>query len=160
MEWILYLLAALMIAAGVLGTVMPGLPGVPLVFAGMLLAAAVESFAIVSVKVILLLAGLTALSVVAEYVATALGARRAGASAWAVVGAALGALLGILAGPLGVLFGPLVGAVLGELAVRRDFRQAGRAGVAAWVGFLVGTVTKAALVVAMLAVFTIAVLAE
>lgn len=160
MEWALYVLAGLMILAGVIGTVLPGLPGVPLVFAGMLLAAAVESFRVVSVTVVLLLAGLTLLSLAAEYAATLLGVRRAGASAWAVAGAGIGAVLGVLAGPLGILLGPLLGAVAGELVARRDLRQAGRAGVAAWVGFLVGTLAKAALVVVMLGVFGVALLAE
>lgn len=159
MDWLLYGLATVMVLVGVVGTVLPGLPGVPLVFAGMLLAAAVDSFRLVGVGVVLLLAALTLVSLVAEYAATALGVRRVGASVWAVVGAGLGAVAGALGGPVGILLGPLVGAVVGELAARRDLRQAGRAGVAAWLGFLVGTLARAALVVVMLGVFAIALVA-
>jgi hypothetical protein len=104
------------------------------------------------------LAALTALSVVIEYLAAALGARRVGASPWAMAGAVLGGLAGIAFGPIGMLVGPLVGAVAGELLARRDLRQAGRAGIAAWLGFLVGTVAKAGIVVVMLAVFGAALL--
>jgi uncharacterized protein len=159
MEWLLYALAAALILVGVVGTVMPGIPGIPLVFAGMVLAAAVESFRLVSLWTLAALAALTVVSLVIEYLAAALGARRVGASPWAMVGAALGGLAGLLFGPIGMLVGPLVGAVAGELIARRDLRQAGRAGIAAWLGFLVGTLAKAGVVVIMLVVFGIALLA-
>jgi uncharacterized protein YqgC (DUF456 family) len=158
MEWLLYALAAALILLGVVGTVMPGIPGIPLVFAGMVLAAAVESFRLVSLWTLGVLALLTALSVVIEYLAAAVGARRVGASPWAMAGAVLGGLAGIAFGPIGMLLGPLVGAVAGELLARRDLRQAGRAGIAAWLGFLVGTVAKAGIVVVMLVVFGAALL--
>jgi uncharacterized protein YqgC (DUF456 family) len=158
MEWLLYALAAALILVGVVGTVMPGIPGIPLVLAGMVLAAAVDSFRLVSWWTLGVLAALTALSVVIEYLAAALGARRVGASPWAMAGAVLGGLAGIAFGPIGMLVGPLVGAVAGELLARRDLRQAGRAGIAAWLGFLVGTVAKAGIVVVMLAVFGAALL--
>jgi uncharacterized protein YqgC (DUF456 family) len=158
MEWLLYALAAALILLGVVGTVMPGIPGIPLVFAGMVLAAAVESFRLVSLWTLGVLALLTALSIVIEYLAAALGVRRVGASAWAMAGAVLGGLAGIAFGPIGMVLGPLVGAVAGELLARRDLRQAGRAGLAAWLGFLVGTVAKAAILVVMLVVFGAALL--
>jgi uncharacterized protein YqgC (DUF456 family) len=156
MDALVYVLAALMVAVGIAGTVLPAVPGVPLVFAGMLLAAWVDSFRIVGPWTVVVLGAITLLSLAIEYVAAALGVRRVGASGWAMVGAVLGALVGVAAGPVGMLIGPLVGAVAGEWLARRDLRQAGRAGVAAWLGFLVGTVAKAALVVVMLVVFAIA----
>jgi uncharacterized protein YqgC (DUF456 family) len=158
-EWLVYALAAGLVLVGVVGTVMPGIPGIPLVFAGMVLAAAVESFRLVSLWTLGVLAALTVVSLVIEYLAAALGARRVGASPWAMVGAALGGLAGLLFGPIGMLAGPLVGAVVAELLARRDLRQAGRAGVAAWLGFLVGTLAKAGILVVMLAVFAFALLA-
>jgi uncharacterized protein len=160
MEWLLYALAAGLILLGVAGILLPGIPGIPLVFAGMALAAAVESFRLVSLWTLAGLAALAAVSIVIEYVAAAFGARRAGASPWAMVGAVLGALAGIPLGPIGVLLGPLVGAVAGELLARRDLRQAGRAGIAAWLGFLVGTLAKAGIAVLMLVVFGLALLAD
>ena len=162
MSWevILYAIALVLIATGVIGTVVPGIPGVPLVYAGMVLWAAVESFTARRSWTLALLGGLALLSVAIEYLATLWGVKRVGASPWAMVGAFLGAFAGIAAGPLGILFGPLVGATLGELLARRDLRQAGRAGLAAWLGFLVGTVAKAVLVVIMLVVFGIAMLGE
>lgn len=160
MEWLFYAVAGLLIVVGVVGTVLPGLPGVPLVFAGMALAAAVESFRMVSLGTLGVLAALTALSVGVEYIATALGVRRVGASPWAVVGALVGGLLGVAAGPVGMLLGPLLGAMVGEFLARRDLRQAGRAGIAAWLGFLVGTMAKVGIMVVMLVVFGVAVLAE
>src|SRR5439155_19032363 len=78
---------------------------------------------------------------------------RIGASKLAVMGAALGTLLGFPFGLPGVIFGPLVGAVLGEIIAYRDLTRAGRAGIAAWIGFLSGTAVKLALAFSMIAVF-------
>ena len=86
-------------------------------------------------------------------VAAALGAKRVGASPRAVVGAGLGTLLGIPFGLPGVVLGPLAGAVLGELSVHRQWRHAAGVGVAAWIGFLIGTVVKVGLAFAMIAIF-------
>src|SRR5690606_25550476 len=95
---------------------------------------------------------LTAVAHVVDLGAGALGVRRSGGSGRAVAGAGLGAMAGLFFGLPGLLIGPLVGAVAGELTVAPDLRAAGRAGLATWLGFLVGTVVKVALVVAMLAI--------
>jgi uncharacterized protein YqgC (DUF456 family) len=159
-EVVFHLIALLLIMTGVVGTVVPGLPGVPLVYGGMVLWAAVESFTVVGFGALALLGGLALLSVGVEYLVTLWGVKRVGASPWAMVGGFAGAFAGIAAGPVGILIGPLVGAAAGELLARRDLRQAGRAGIAAWLGFLLGTVAKVVLVVLMLAVFGIAMLGK
>jgi uncharacterized protein YqgC (DUF456 family) len=88
-----------------------------------------------------------------DFAAAALGAKHVGASRRAVVGAGLGTLLGIPFGLPGVLLGPLAGAVLGELSVRRQWKRAAGVGVAAWIGFLIGTVVKVGLAFMMIAIF-------
>jgi uncharacterized protein YqgC (DUF456 family) len=70
-----------------------------------------------------------------------------------VAGAALGTLLGLFFGLPGLIVGPLIGAVLGELSVHRDLARAGRAGVAAWIGFAIGTGVKIAMAFSMVAIF-------
>jgi uncharacterized protein YqgC (DUF456 family) len=87
-----------------------------------------------------------------------MGARKAGASRYAIVGAALGTIAGIFTGFVGLLFMPLVGAAIGEFAAQRDVARAGKVGVATWIGLLVGTALKVAIVFAMVGVFVVALL--
>lgn len=150
---LLWLLAIVLIAVGIAGTVLPALPGPVLVFAGLLLGAWAEGFERVGPATLVLLALLTALAYLVDLGATVLGVQRSGASGRAVVGAAIGLLAGIPFGVPGLLLGPFAGALLAELTVHRDIRLAGRAGVGAWIGFVVGTVLKLAIVFAMLGIF-------
>ena len=143
----------MLIAVGIAGTVLPALPGPVLVFAGLLLGAWAEGFERVGPATLVLLALLTIAAYVVDLAATVLGVQRSGASGRAVAGAAIGLLAGIPFGILGLLLGPFAGAVIAELTVRNDLRMASRAGFAAWLGFLIGTVAKLALVSAMLGIF-------
>ncbi len=152
----LWLLAVALVVAGLAGVVLPALPGVPLLFAGLVVAAWAEGFAHVGGATIAVLAALALLAWVADFLAGALGAKRFGASRSAVVGAALGTLAGLFLGLPGVLLGPFVGAVLGELLARRDLAQAGRAGFGAWLGLLLGVAAKLSLSFAMIGVFAVA----
>jgi uncharacterized protein len=147
-DWSLVLLAlgALLALVGLAGVVLPGLPGAPILFAGLFLAAWAEGFVHVGGATLAALAVLTALSYAADFLATALGARRFGASRRAMIGAALGGLPG-------VLLGPFVGAVLGELSGRRGLREAGRAGLGASLGLALGVAAKLALACSMLGLF-------
>ena len=73
-----------------------------------------------------------------------------------MAGAALGTLLGLLFGLPGLILGPFVGAVLGELSAHRDLARAGRAGVAAWIGFAVVAIVKVGYAFSMIAIFVAA----
>jgi len=152
----LWVLAALVVAAGIVGTVLPALPGVPLVFAGLLLAAWLDGFAKVGAVTIAVLAILTLGAVVVDYASSALGAARMGASRTALWGAAIGTLVGAFFAVPGLLVGPFLGAAAGELLVRRELRQAGKVGLGAWIGFVFGTLAKLALAFAMVAIFALA----
>ena len=148
-------LAVVLVCVGIAGSVLPALPGVPLVFTGLLLAAWAGDFQQVSWITLLVLGLLTALSFVIDLMATALGAQRVGATKLAVVGAALGTLGGLFLGLPGLVLGPFVGAVAGELISHGKMQQATRAGVATWIGLLFGTLAKLALVFTMLGVFAV-----
>jgi hypothetical protein len=152
----LWLLAVVLVVLGLAGVVLPALPGVPLLFAGLVVAAWAEGFAHVGGATLAVLAVLALLAYAADLAAGALGAKRFGASRSAVVGAALGTLAGLFFGLPGVLLGPFLGAVAGELLARRDLGQAGRAGFGAWLGLLLGVAAKLALAFAMIGVFAIA----
>jgi uncharacterized protein YqgC (DUF456 family) len=138
--------------------VLPALPGAILVFAGVLLAAWIDGFARVSGWTVAVVGVLTLLAWATDYVAAALGAKRVGASGAAVWGAALGTLAGVFTGFVGLLFLPLVGAAIGQYYAERDLRRAGHVGVATWIGLLVGTAVKLALVFAMVGIFAAALL--
>ncbi len=153
MTVLLWVLGSVLVVGGLVGIVFPALPGTILIFGGLFLVAWADGFARVGAGTLVLIAAIGAASYTVDFVAAALGASRVGASKWAVAGAAFGTLLGLPFGLPGVIFGPLAGAVAGELIAHRDVARAGRAGMAAWIGFLVGTAVKIALAVSMIAIF-------
>jgi uncharacterized protein YqgC (DUF456 family) len=146
-------IAVVLVVIGIAGVVVPAVPGTILIFAGLLLAAWSDGFVRVGVVTLVALGLLTVLSYFVDVLMMAAGMTRLGATRRAAAGAALGAIAGVFFGLVGLVVGPFVGAVAGELTVRRDLRAAGRAGLAAWVGFLVGTVAKIALAFAMVGIF-------
>jgi uncharacterized protein YqgC (DUF456 family) len=154
----LWILAVLLIVAGVVGTVLPALPGAILVFAGVALAAWIDDFARISGWTVVVLGVLTLIAWATDYVAAAAGAKRAGASRHAIVGAAIGTVAGIFTGLVGLVFMPLVGAAIGEFLAQKDALRAGRVGVATWLGMVVGTVVKVAIVFVMVGIFVAALL--
>ncbi len=158
MNTVLWIVAVLMIVVGVAGTVLPALPGVMLVFAGIALAAWIDGFTLISGWTVGLLAVLTVTGVVVDYVAQMLSAQRAGATPLGIAGAAVGTIVGIFTGLIGLLFMPLVGAAIGEFIAHRDALRAGRVGIATWVGLLVGTALKIAIVFTMVGIFIAALL--
>ena len=158
---ILYILAGLLMLVGLAGVVLPALPGLPLVFIGMLLAAFANDFQTVGIWTLVLLGLLTALSLVIDFWATAIGAKRVGASRKAIIGSVLGMLAGLVLGPFGIFIGAFVGALLGEMIhLRRvdgaGLGQAAKVGVGTWVGIVFGIVLKLALGFAMIGIFLVA----
>lgn len=153
---IAWIIAALLIVLGIVGTALL-MPGVPAVFAGMLLAAWADDFRVIPIWVVVVLAALTLLALAIDFVATLLGAKRVGASRRAIVGAALGTFVGLFFGIPGLLLGPFLGALAGELLHGRDLVQASRVGVGTWIGMIAGALLKLALCFVMLAVFVFAI---
>lgn len=156
-----YLIATVMIVIGLVGTVLPALPGLPLVFGGMLVAAWADGFSNVPVWVLVLLGVLTLLSLAIDFWATALGAKRVGASRKAITGAVLGTLGGLFLGPFGLILGPFAGALAGELLHRRSLGgthigDAAKIGFGTWMGILFGVVLKLGLAFTMLGLFALA----
>jgi uncharacterized protein len=146
-------LAAIVVVVGLVGTVVPVLPGVLLVFGGLFLAAWAEGFTRVGAAGLTIIGFLGALAFVADLAASWLGAKRVGASPAALVGATLGALAGLFFGLPGLVLGPFLGAVAGELFARRDLAQAGKVGLGTWLGLLAAALTKVVLAFLMIATF-------
>ncbi len=148
-----YVLAAILVIVGVLGSILPALPGLPLVFGGLLLAAWADGFAHVGWPTLSILGALMLFGLAVDLIASLLGAKRVGASKLAVLGAALGTVVGIFFGLPGLLIGPFAGAVVGELSSGSGMNQATRSGVGAWLGFLFGTVAKLVIACLMVGLF-------
>lgn len=156
-----YLLALLLALAGLAGTILPALPGIPLVFAGMLLAAWADGFERIGLATLAVLAALTLLSLLLDFWATAMGARRVGASGRALTGAVLGTFVGMFFGIAGVFLGPFLGAVAGELLHlrsldRRGIGRAAKVGAGTWMGIVVAVGLKLTLAFAMIGIFALA----
>jgi hypothetical protein len=149
----LFLLAAVLVVAGLVGVVVPALPGAALVFAGILLAAWADGFERIGPLALVVVAALAAATFAVDYAATVLGAKHFGGGGWAVAGAMAGLLAVYIAGPVGLILGPPVGAVVFELVFARKSAQAAlRAGAGTFAGFLLGTAVKLGLVGLMIGV--------
>lgn len=155
MDVVWYVLAVLLVLVGIAGAILPAVPGLPLVFGGLFLAAWVGDFQQVGWITLSILALLTVLAIAIDLLASMAGTRRVGASGLAVLGAAVGTVAGLFFGLVGLLLGPFVGAVLGELLAGRAAGQAARAGIGAWLGFVFGSLVKLALSFTMLGVFAL-----
>jgi uncharacterized protein len=148
-----WIAVVLLIVVGVAGSVLPALPGTILVLGGIVLGAWLDDFTRVKWWVVMIVSILAVLAWVTDYLATVMGAKKAGASKLAIVGAALGTIAGIFMGLVGVLFMPFIGAVIGEYIAQKNTKQAAKVGFATWLGLIVGTIVKLVLVFMMIGIF-------
>jgi uncharacterized protein YqgC (DUF456 family) len=146
-------MAALLVVIGLAGTVLPILPGVLFVFAGLFIAAWAQDFTRVGAIGLSIIGALAVLAFVADFVAALFGAKRVGASPHALLGAAAGGLIGVFFGIPGIILGPFAGAVLGELWARGGLKQAGKVGLGTWVGLFFAAVAKVVIAFTMIATF-------
>ena len=154
---LLYILSGILIFIGLLGTVLPVLPGIPLAFIGMLLAAWAGDFKEISVLTTVVLGLLTAASIAVDFFAGLMGAKRAGASKLAMLGGALGGLIGFFTlNFIGLIIGPFIGVMAVEMARGKTAREAGKIGLGAWIGMAVGLALKIGLAFAMVGIFLFA----
>lgn len=158
MEIALYLLAGLLMVGGLAGTVLPMLPGIPMLFGGIWLAAAVDGYRHLGTGWLLVIGALGVLGVAVDFVAGTLGARRVGASPRALWGATIGTVLGMFLGIPGLVLGPFVGALLGELSAGTSVLRSAHVGVGTWIGLLAGTLVKLVISFLMLGLFALAML--
>lgn len=152
--------ALAIMALGLAGLVIPGVPAVAFVFLGALLYSLLSGFEEFGVGWLLLMAVIAGAATVFDFIAAPALARRFGASKWGVIGAIIGLIGGlIVGGPLGALVGPLIGAVALELIFGRELRQAFRSGLGTAVGFLATFVVDAAASLTIIGLFLVLVIA-
>lgn len=143
------IVVAALLVVGLIGSVLPLIPGTPLILAGALVYAFATDFMTIGPGRLALLAGLAVLGYALSHIAGALGAKKSGGSAWAVIGALVGAIVGLFVPPWGLLLGPVVGAVIGELLRTGQVEHSLRSGVGAAIGLLAGAVAHFALALVM-----------
>ena len=153
---LLNIIAAVLVIVGLAGAVVPMLPGIPLIFGGLWIAAAADHYRHVGTGWLIAIACIAALGLALDFGAAALGAKRIGASPQAISGALIGTIVGLFFGLPGLLFGPFVGALLGELSAGRNLQRSTHVGFAAWIGLIFGTVVKLAASIMMVVLFAAA----
>lgn len=148
------ILCSILMVVGLLGVILPVLPGVPLAWLGLFIYALVTGFERISVATIVIFFVLMVLALVLDFVAPMLGAKKYQASKFGVIGAFLGFVVGIFVlGFWGIILGPLFGAFLGELIARGRPKQALGSALGAFLGFIAGTLFKVVLILVMAGFF-------
>jgi uncharacterized protein YqgC (DUF456 family) len=158
MTTLLYVLGALAVLIGLIGVVIPVLPGSVALWGGVWLIAWAGDYQRVGAPTLVVTGVLALLIVAADWAATALGAKAFGASRWAVAGATLGLVIGLFLGPVGIILGPVVGAVALELWKDPNLEKALQAGVGTLIGFLAGSVVKVLLAFLLIAALLVGLL--
>ena len=152
----LWIAGVLLVAVGLAGVVLPALPGVPLVFLGVVLVAWADGFTKIGGWTLGVCGALTILGVGVDYLAGAAGAKKLGATKWGVLGAVVGIIPGVFFGLPGMILGPAAGAVAFEYWKNPDFKAASKAGAGVMIGFAIGIVAKCALALAILGIAALA----
>ena len=154
MDLLWWLIAIVLMAAGLLGTVLPAFPGTTIIlFAAVLHRIMLGSEKSIGWRAISVLVLLTLISYALDFASGYWGARRFGASRWGMLGATLGAIVGIFFGIIGLFIGPVVGAVAGEFVAGKKMIAAGRAGWGSLLGTLGGMIGKLLIALAMIIIF-------
>jgi len=146
----LYVLGVLLIVGGLIGLVLPAIPGSPVIFAGILAIAWADGFERIGWPGLIVTGILAATISLVDYLAGVAGAKHFGASYWGLVGSFLGLLAGLPFGILGIVVGPVAGAILIEYLKDPNWKKAAKVGVGTFVGFVAGTALKYALALVLL----------
>lgn len=141
MEIFLLIVAFLLMLVGIIGCIVPGLPGVPIAYAGLWVAQATDRIDF-SWQMLLIWGVVTIVVSVLDYVVPAWGTKQFGGTKYGVWGSTIGVFVGLFLGPWGVIIGPLVGAVLGEMLGGKQMEEALKAGWGSFIGLLFGTILK------------------
>ena len=148
MDILLLILGICLLVAGLVGCILPAIPGPPLSYLALLTLQATR-FADYSVKFLLIFAGITVAVTILDYVLPVWGTKKLGGSRAGTVGAIAGLLIGLFFAPLGIIIGPFAGAIAGELVAGHDLNYAFHSGIGAFIGFLFGVAIKLTVSIAL-----------
>jgi uncharacterized protein len=146
-------LALLVMLAGLICSILPGIPGIPVILAAVIGHRLYFGQHGVSNVVLIILAALTVISVLFDFLAGMFGANKFGATWRGALGAIVGGIIGLFFNLPGIILGPFIGATLFELLGDREMKMALKAGLGATVGLLAGVVGKFAIGVIMILLF-------
>ncbi|MCD7900623.1 MAG: DUF456 domain-containing protein [Bacteroides sp.] len=142
MDILLIVLGSICLLLGLVGCLLPVLPGPPLAYAGMLLLHFTERVQFTTTQLLVWL-GVVILVQLVDYFIPMMGTKKLGGTKWGTWGCLIGTIAGIfIFPPWGIILGPFVGAVLGELLGGKETQHALRAGFGAFMGFMLGTIFK------------------
>jgi uncharacterized protein YqgC (DUF456 family) len=157
METVIFaIICAILLLVGLVGVVMPYLPGIPIAWLGLFIYAIGTDWERISVTTIIVFAALTVFALLLDYIAPLLGAKKYKASKWGIIGASVGLFLGIIIFQMwGIILGPLLGALIGELLAGKSAGQAVKSALGTFVGFLIGSLMKIVLILVMAGFFIV-----
>jgi len=142
-DYILIILGIFFMILGIIGCLVPILPGPPISFLGLILLH-LTRFGHFSNTTLLILGGIAVVVTILDYIVPIWGTRRFGGSKYGMRGATVGLIIGLFLGPLGIILGPLIGAFVGEMIFKDDLGYAVKAGIGSLLGFLTGIGLKLA----------------
>jgi len=149
MDLFWFILAIIIIIIGIIGCLLPLLPGPPLSYIGLLIMQ-LRSEPAFTTRFLLLFAAITLVVTVLDYVIPLYGTKKFGGTKYGVWGCTIGLVVGIFVPPWGIILGPFIGALLGEVIGNANSEHALRAAFGSFIGFLVGTLLKFVVCIAML----------
>jgi len=141
MDWLLIIFGVIFILLGIVGSIVPVLPGPPLSFIALLLLQFQEERSF-TWKFIIIWGIVTLVVTVLDYIFPTIGTKKYGGSRWGIIGCFVGVVIGLFFGPAGIIFGPFLGALIGEIAGGKELQHAFVPALGSFIGFLVGTVLK------------------
>ena len=157
---LLYVLSVVLMLCGLIGIFLPVVPGIPVLFIGMLVLSALGKFSLVSTGTIVVLGILATLSIASDYLSGAIGAKYSGAGILGVVGAVIGSVFGIsILGPIGLILGPALGVFIFELLSRKKIKVSARSAAFTLFSTTAGIIFSIVLALVMLIIFIAALFA-
>jgi len=142
-DYILLILGIIFMIIGIIGCLVPVLPGPPISYLGLILLH-LTRFGQFTTPILITLGAIAAIVTVMDYVVPVWGTKRFGGSKYGTRGATVGLIIGFFLGPLGIITGPLIGAFVGEMIFKDDMSYAFKAGFGSLLGFLTGIGLKLA----------------
>jgi uncharacterized protein len=153
-HFLFLVLSLLIMIVGLAGTLLPVVPGIPLIYFGYVIYGLASHWTDYGQNAMIFWGIVTILMVALDYYAGALGAKKYGASAAGIWGSIIGGILGVVfLSFIGLLIGPFLGAVAGELLAGKSRSEAWRSGWGAFVGFLAGSLVKIVVGISMIGTF-------
>lgn len=158
LEILIFIGVLIIMIVGLAGVILPVLPGIPLIFGGVVLYGVLSGFEKISFNLILIFAGLTIFSLIVDYLANFLAVKKMGGGKAGAFGAVIGLFIGIFIGLVAIILLPFLFAVIFELIAGKRKNQALKAGTGAFLGLLFGGLLRFIIGCVMIGVFVWSVL--